>query len=331
MTLAGLLGSTGNVSSSSVWPNVGFAGKLVSAAAVVASGGSATLDRSETKPFLALRRAYIQVRGPMTWDARTGWTIMAVVRRKSAAASGRRLQQAATWEPILEFTRSSGGAGVDAVALASDPATGQTWYTITGPGGVNDTLVSVSFGNSSAALNWSEWQVLTAVTTASSYKLLLNGIEVASGAPRAAIATRSTLQGYIGWSAMIPAAVPPELDIKELLVWMKPLNTSQLTRANQGVSAVWGVRLPLVVVPAPAALPRSPPPLLPPAAPLPDTPMPLSPPPPPPGPPPPPDTCGLLPGGWYEHCSSCGAGACLRATCSSGLGVSSSVPCLPQI
>jgi hypothetical protein len=317
MTLSSLLGSTGNASSSTVWPNVGFAGKLFSAAAVVASEGSATLDRSEAKPFLALRRAYVQVRGPMTWDASSGWTITAVVRRTRAAASGRRLQQAASWEPILEFSKS----GADAILLASDQATGQTWYTVTGPGGPSDTLVSDSFGNSSAALNWSEWQVLTVVTTASAYRLLLNGIEVASGAPRSAIGARSTLQGYIGWSAQPLAVLPAGLDVKQLLVWMKPLNTSQLGRATQGISTVWGVQLPLVIVPAPSALPRSPPPLVPAQPP---TLMPLPPPlPPPPGPPPPPDTCGVFPGGWSGHCSSCSTGTCLRGTCSSGLAVSS--------
>jgi hypothetical protein len=317
LTLAALAtnGTSTTNSPAAVWPNIGTSGKLVSAMAVVPPGGSATLGGgSDGRPFLALRRAYIEVRGTVKWDASTGWTIAAIVRRPRVPAA----QQGATWEPVLEFSKA-GTSAVDAVLLASDAATGQAWYTVTGPGGEAGVLVSDTFGNGSSA-SGGDWQLLTMVTTADGYTLLVNGQQVAEGAPATPISTRVTSQGYIGWSSVQSAVLPEALEIRQLLVWMEPLSKAQQLLLQQHASSAWGVAMPLLPPPAPVA--RRPPP-----PPRPPKPPPLQGPPrPPPGPPPPPDTCGLFPGGWSQHCLSCGAGACLRATCSSGLGVSPESP-----
>jgi hypothetical protein len=264
------------------WPNAGSGGQLVSATAVIGTGGSVELSNSSGKPYVTLNNAYMTLDGTLNWDttAGGGWTVMAVV---NAPATG------VSYERVVEFAKA-GVPLVDAVILGRADTPGGAAYAVTGAGGISDRPVFASFGT---GVFGAGWRVLTATTNATSWALLVDGLVVASGNTSKPVASRTTSQGYIGKSSNADIGLADGMQIRQLSVWFEPLSLQQLAAVHAYTGQVWGLSI-----------------------------SPASTPPPTPARPPPPNTCGDLPGGWQSHCPSCAAGtACLRSTCTTGLKV----------
>lgn len=252
LTYSGLSFST-SASGTSVtsWSNTGTSGSHT--AANLSGSGTATVLYSLGRPHVAFATSQLESGTTVDLDLSDvgyspgGWTIVVYACMPATGLAGDSFFQCAS---VPSIQRASTSAQVE--------------YALSG-------TALAAFGTS-ALLDGSTWQMLTAVTTADSYTLYLgtSTTAVASGTLSSVLTTTT------GTRPRLSLATAPNVEIREVDMWLQPLEAVQLSTIWAAIIAKFS---PLYYPPPPTPPPPTPPPS-PPPPPLP-TPTSSSAPPPP--------------------------------------------------